>query len=477
MKGGETTMKVETPPLRSVSFSIGNVMVIDKVNERFNFFNELFDGLHRKAHLKQTAKLLTYNRLGECLSVNRIPSINPKELFNFVGFENVPHVKSVYRDLQRIGDKGEIIINRYEILLKQENLIANKQYIDFSSAYFEGIKSALAALGYSRDHRPGKKQLTFGVSVGINGIGNALTIQKGNVQDKTHMKSMIRTVRNVFPEGTLCIFDNGGNTKENKKEIRKSKLHYLTLRQKKKEMYSKYISTFKQGKRNKFELNERTYEFVKVKEEDDTKYVFYSEELKKEQLLKKEKKFKKAKEKNEPLLKKVVKGKAISRYISRLGEIIANGSIQRTLNEEVINPFITGLEGYFILESSVDTEPEKILILYKNKDKVEKLIRDMKEGTELRPMRHWSTNALMGYLLIVFLTNCILALTHLLSKDSVVKNGKLLKKYLANLTVTIIYPPKGIRFSVLSNISDEIRAFLGDFIDKYTDKSLESRLK
>lgn len=468
--------RVETPPLRSVSFSIGNVMVIDKVNAAFNFFNELFDGLHTKAHLKQTAKLLTYNRLGECLSVNRLPSINPKELFNFVGFEEVPHIKSIYRDLQRIGDKSEIIINRYEILLKRENLIANKQYIDFSSSYFEGIKAALAALGYSRDSQPGKKQITFGISVGINGIGNALTIQKGNVQDKTHMKSMIRTVKKVFPEGTLCIFDNGGNTKENKKEIRESKLHYLTLRQKKKEMYSKYISVFKQGEKSKFELNGRTYEFVKVKEKDDIKYVFFSEDLKTEQFLKKEKKFSKAKEKNEPLLKRVVKGKAISKYISRLGEIITKGSIQKTL-DKVVNPFITGLEGYFILESSVDTEPDKILILYKNKDKVEKLIRDMKEGTELRPMRHWSTNALMGYLLIVFLTNCILALTHFLSKDIVVKNGKLLKKYLANLTLTIIYPPKSIRFSVLSNISDEIKAFLGDFIDKYTDKSLESRLK
>jgi len=468
--------KVETPPLRSVSFSIGNVMVVDKVNDVFNFFNELFDGLHTKAHLKQTAKLLTYNRLGECLSVNRLQSLYPKELFNFLGFEDMPHKKSVYRDLQRIGDKSEIIMNRYEILLKRENLIANKQYIDFSSSYFEGIKSALAALGYSRDHQPGKKQITFGVSVGINGIGNALTIQKGNVQDKTHMKSMIKTIEKVFPEGTLCIFDNGGNTKENKGMIKKAKLNYLTLRQKKKEMYSKYISIFKREEKGTLKLNERTYRFVKVKEGDDVKYVFFSEDLKKEQLLKKEKKFDKTKKKNEPLLKKVAKGKVISKYISRLGEIITKGSIQKTL-DEAVNPFITRLEGYFILESSVDTEPEKILILYKNKDKVEKLIRDMKEGTELRPIRHWSTNALMGYLLIVFLTNCILALTHFLSKDTVVKNGKLLKKYLANLTLTVVYPPKSIRFSILSNISDEIRAFLGDFIDKYNDKSLESRLK
>lgn len=155
-------------------------------------------------------------------------------------------------------------------------------------------------------------------------------------------------------------------------------------------MYSKYISIFKQEDKGKFKLNDRTYEFVKVKEKDDVKYIFFCEELKKEQLIKKGKKFSKAKEKNEPLLKKIAKGKTISKYISRFGEIITKGSIQKTL-DEVVNPFITGLEGYFILESSVDTEQDKILVLYKNKDKVEKLIRDMKEGTELRLMRHWST--------------------------------------------------------------------------------------
>lgn len=299
---------LETPPLQSVSFSIGNVMVIDKVNDAFNFFGELFDGLNTKAHLKQTAKLLTYNRLGECLSVNRLDKIYPSELFNIVGFAQMPNKKAIYRDLQRIGDKSEIIVNRYEIMLKRENLIANKQYIDFSSSYFEGIKAALAALGYSRDHQPGKKQITFGVSVGINGIGNALTIQKGNVQDKTHMKSMIKTIEKVFPEETLCIFDNGGNTKENKKMIRDARLHYLTLRQKKKEMYSKYISDFMQKEKGKFELNERIYESVKVKEKEDVKYIFFCEELKIEQLLKKEKKFEKSKKKNEPLLKKVAKG-------------------------------------------------------------------------------------------------------------------------------------------------------------------------
>ena len=112
---------------------------------------------------------------------------------------------------------------------------------------------------------------------------------------------------------------------------------------------------------------------------------------------------------------KIKKNKIIGTYVSRDGYILAKGLIQRSL-DKIKNPFITGLEGYFILESSVDDEPEKILRLYKDKDKAEKLIRNMKEGTELRPIRHWSTTAIIGYLFIVFLTNCLINLTHFLAK-------------------------------------------------------------
>ena len=143
--------------------------------------------------------------------------------------------------------------------------------------------------------------------------------------------------------------------------------------------------------------------------------------------------------------------------------------------DEIKNPFITGLEGYFILESSVDDDPGKILRLYKDKDKAEKLIRNMKEGTELRPIRHWTTNALMGYLFIIFLTNCLINLTHFLAKLPVVKNLKLLKKFLNHLTLTIVYPKNRFRFQVLSNVSLEILEILGDFVYKYEDKSLDLR--
>jgi len=165
----------------------------------------------------------------------------------------------------------------------------------------------------------------------------------------------------------------------------------------------------------------------------------------------------------------VKKGKTIDKFISRIGEIITKGEIQTVLCD-VKNPYVSGLEGFFILESSVDDESYKMLKLYKNKDFAEKLIRNMKEGTELRPINHISKEAIIGYMVIVFLANCIIQLSHLLNNTNVDKNLKSLKKTLNCLTLTTIYDKSVFKFSVLSNISDEIRTILGDSLKEFSEK-------
>jgi len=180
----------------NVTFSIGNVALIDKVNEKYKLFNKLFDNIGTKAkNIKNSAKLFSYNRLGDCVSINQLTSVYPKELFKQLGYKNIPAERSLYRDLERIGLRVPFLEERYQQIIKENNLVSDKQFLDFSSSYFEGNKSKLGKLGYSRDHEPGKEQITFGISTGINNIPTALTIQKGNVQDKKHMKFMLKMVK------------------------------------------------------------------------------------------------------------------------------------------------------------------------------------------------------------------------------------------------------------------------------------------
>jgi transposase len=448
----------------NVSFPYGPLALLNNVENKFNIFEILFEGLGGKAKtLKDSAKLFTYNKLAESISINKIQEIYPYELFEEFGLKEISD-RTLYRNLERIGNNYKFLIENYQKFIKIKNLVSNEQFIDFSSSYFEGNKSELGMLGYSRDHQPGKKQLVFGISTGMNGIPSGLTIQKGNVCDKTHFKVMLKTVSKVLDKNSLLIFDCGANTKKNKGEIIDSGFNYLTLKAKKRKTYLSYICFFNaeenEDRQEILSINERIYKCMKIKEEKEVKYIFFSEKLKEEQVKKREKKFKKLLENNDKILSKVKKGKIIREYISREGNILAKGEIQKKF--EINNPFITGLEGYFILESSVDESPEKILRFYKQRDKAEKLIRDLKEGTDLRPIRHWSKKAVIGYLLIVFLTNCLIKLTHFLSNNIVVKNLKLLKKFLNNLTVTIIYRKNSLRERVFSNFSSEINGLFGE---------------
>jgi len=82
--------------------------------------------------------------------------------------------------------------------------------------------------------------------------------------------------------------------------------------------------------------------------------------------------------------------------------------IQKTIID-MENSYITGIEGFFILESSVDAEAEKILRLYKERDKAEKFIRNLKERIELHPVRHWNKWCIIGIFFICFLANYTMA--------------------------------------------------------------------
>jgi transposase len=444
----------------NVSFSFGPIELINKIEKKFNFFEIIFRGLGGKAkNLKESAKLFSYNKLAESISINRIKEIYPYELFEEIGFKKETSERSIYRNLERIGDNYKFLMENYQKFLKINKLVSEKQFIDFSSSYFEGNKTELGAMGYSRDNQPGKKQITWGISTGMNDIPTALTIQRGNVCDKTHFRFMLKTVKKVLDKKSLLMFDCGGNTKKNKEKIIELGFNYLTLRAKQKAFYRRYISLFEQQPKFGFIIRGRTYFCSKIKLDEEYKYIFFSPDLKVDQIKKRNKKFQRDLLSGDKILKKINKGKPIGEHISRMGNIILKGEVQTSLSK-IANPYLTGLEGYFILESSIDEKPEKILRLYKERDRAEKLIRDMKEGTDLRPIRHWNTKVVIGYLLIVFLTNCLVKLTHFLSGSSVVKNLKLLKKYLNNLTVTIIYPKNGFRYRVLSNFSEEIKQIL-----------------
>ncbi len=225
--------------------------MLDKIKKDYGYFDFVFDKIAGKAKdFQEVLKSLIYNKLTDNVSINQIPNIYPGEAFEYLGLEKTPAERTFYRTIERLGDKFQFVLERHQQFLKRNDLISKEQFVDFSSTYFEGTKPELGTLGYSRGGTPGKKQITFGISTGINNIPTALIIQKGNVQDKTHFNHTFNVAKKVLEKGSILIFDCGANTKTNKKMVRKGEYHYLTLKAKKKKSYRSIIQLFLQEKKN-----------------------------------------------------------------------------------------------------------------------------------------------------------------------------------------------------------------------------------
>ncbi len=452
---------------QNVTFSIGSTALIDKADAQTGFFKTVFGGLGGRARdFVPAVKLLMVNKLEESVAIHRVLDFMPMEKLKLLGFRNGTSDRTLNRTLERLGENCQFIIDRYQNWVKDNKLDDKIQNVDFSSSYFEGNDCALAKLGYSRDHQPGKPQITYGISIGANRIPTALTIQKGNINDRKHMKKMLKICTKILMPQSLLVFDCGGNTKKNKMTILRLNFNYLTLRGKKVGPYKEAVAFFRSADQERIEINDNVCFCAKRLKDEEFQYIFFSQKLAEDQLAKKKRKFERELEKGTHMEKRVLAGKELGRHVYEKGWIISEGKLQKTLGK-FENPYITGIEGFFILESSLDLEASEILRLYREKDVVEKFIRDLKEGAEMRPIRHWSENAVIGYVLLVFLTNALVNLTQYFAKSSVVKNLKVLKKYLNNLTVTMIYPRGSSRIEAITNFSAEMRALFGDFVKKY----------
>ncbi len=460
----------------NVTLPLGSIALIDKIQSDYGLVSGVFGNAGgRSRNFVGIVKLLISNRMDDAVSVHQILPMSSTERLELLGIRGGVSERSIYRVLQKIGREFPLLLKRYQNIIKKYGLVDSTQISDFSSSYFEGDNAEFADHGYSRDHRPDKKQVTWGISTGINGIPTALTIQKGNVQDKTHMREMLKICTKILDKGSLLMFDCGANTPKVKDTIVKNGLNYLTLKPKKVGTYKNLIKDFDKECR-KFECNGTEYLYTKKpsKRPGEFYYIYFSKKLCEDQLQKKESKFKKRMAKGDELIKKAKRHKAVQMFPSKEGWIGLYPEIQHSL-VDIRNPYITNIEGFFILESSLDIEPQKILELYKQRDVAEKFIRAMKEGGELRPIRHWNKYAIIGALFICFLATAMINLTLNSCRNPDVKNFKLLKKYLGNLTLSVIYPQNAFRIRVVSNLSPPIMAVLGDFPLKYGDKNLNLR--
>jgi hypothetical protein len=81
---------------------------------------------------------------------------------------------------------------------------------DLSSSWVEGSHCSLAARGFSRDHRPGKAQIEYGLLTDRDGCPVAVEVFAGNTADPTAFVAAVDKVRNRFGlDQVVMVGDRG----------------------------------------------------------------------------------------------------------------------------------------------------------------------------------------------------------------------------------------------------------------------------
>ena len=100
---------------------------------------------------------------------------------------------------------------------------------DLSSSYLEGRCCELAAVGYSRDEKPGKPQITYGLCCAPAGQPISIAVHKGNTGDPTTLGPAVQRVKDTFGiEQVVFVGDRGMITDARIKVLKEQGVGFIT---------------------------------------------------------------------------------------------------------------------------------------------------------------------------------------------------------------------------------------------------------
>ena len=100
---------------------------------------------------------------------------------------------------------------------------------DVTSSYLEGDYNALAAWGYNRDHKDGKKQVVVGLLTDSQGEPVSIQVYRGNTSDlKTFGQQVHKIKKELGCEGVTLVGDRGMIRTDQKAAAQKAEFHFIT---------------------------------------------------------------------------------------------------------------------------------------------------------------------------------------------------------------------------------------------------------
>src|SRR3989344_3256710 len=422
----------EIKPNENISFPIGTILGVQNCYDKLDFF-KIFSKYKKKGRdINSLIQSLVSYKLTDNFSICRGSDwINKREILNMFQLKEFEE-RTLFRVLEILGvNKDEILADMQDRIFDKYKFSHTNVNLDWTSIILFGDKCKLGKYGYSRDHRPDKKQLTLGLAELASPINIpiGMTINAGNKSDMKHFQETYEQIKRKLKEGSMITIDKGASSEENINLVLKDKMKYLTLKKLNKSD-DKRIKRFKKKKAVLLDEERGVYgiKFAKPSRYD---YFYFSESLKQDQLAFK---IRKARQKFE-------EAKELQKCIDEKKQLPAKCRIRNALID-IKYSYQTNL--------SKLTE-EQALETYRKKDSIEKIFNSLKNEIEIKPVRVWTDNSIYGALIIGFLAQLFVSLMRYDYNELKHTSTKFIKKSLMNLTVTIIYEKNLTKRYIYSN--------------------------
>ncbi len=357
----------------------------------------------------------------------------------------------------------EIMADLQEVLFLYYDFPHTNVNMDWTSFVLYGQKCPLGKRGYSRDHRPDKKQITVGLSelsTPIN-VPIGMTVREGNVNDQVHFTDTFEQVKEHLNDGSIVVFDQGANQKANLERVENHRLNYVTARQINSSDMSTWIRTFDTSYAELVDEKHGVYG-LKKHFPSRVNYLFFSEQLYRDQIESKLRKVDRLFKEAEVIQNSLERNRKLpKRYRINNPLVQCEYSYQTrltNLNEKeaknvLKKAAITGKEGFFCLVSNMDLTLTEVLTLYRQKDSIEKIFHSLNNDIDIKPLRVWSEYSIYGALIIAFLAQLFISLIRFEHSELKHTSPKFIIVALMNLTVTVEKRRNGSKRYIFSNFN------------------------
>lgn len=100
---------------------------------------------------------------------------------------------------------------------------------DVTSSYLEGTQNELAAFGYNRDGKKGKRQIVIGLLCDADGNPLSIQVFKGNTQDPKTVANQVDKIKNRFNATDITFVGDRGMIKSQQvMDLNSEGYHYIT---------------------------------------------------------------------------------------------------------------------------------------------------------------------------------------------------------------------------------------------------------